>query len=231
MIQMLAHVNTPRRNGRFGCAVCIASRGDGKNGREPFHVVAFSCAVRAVCEFTVGKPFAASAVRGAVLYVSIGEGFRGERVLIGSRFACNNGALEVGILLYMNIEAVCACIDACLPGDTLPVGVDLSFAVGGGNVGIVGVDPAAHGCADVEARRGVFLSVVVFFLQALDVEIAADLHIDLFARCLRADDVGICARGHGEFFFCGNSTEGSAFSFDGRALDGEVTFVMEFLTL
>ena len=149
---MLAHVNTPRRNGRFGCAVCIASRGDGKNGREPFHVVAFSCAVRAVCEFTVGKPFAARAVRGAVLYVSIGEGSRGERVLIGSRFACNNGALEVGILLYMNIEAVCACIDACLPGDTLPVGVDLSFAVGGGNVGIVGVDPAAHGCADVEAR-------------------------------------------------------------------------------
>ena len=231
MIQILMHVNTARGNGRFGCAVCIASRGDGKNGREPFHVVAFSCAVRAVCEFTVRKPFAARAVRGAVLYVSIGEGSRGERVLIGSRFACDNSALEVGVLLYMNVEAVCACIDACLPGDALPVGVDLPFAVGGGNVGIVGVDPAAHGCADVEARRGVFLSVVVFFLQALDVEIAADLHIDLFARYLRADDVGICARGHGEFFFCGNSTEGSAFSFDGRALDGEVTFVMEFLTL
>ena len=88
-----AHVNTARCNGRLACARRIAFGGDGTNGREPFHVVAFSCAVCTACEFTVRKPFAARAVRGAVLYVSIGEGFRGERVLIGSRFACNNGAL------------------------------------------------------------------------------------------------------------------------------------------
>ena len=232
LMRVFAHVNTPRRNGRFGCACRIALGGDGKNGREPFHVVAFSCAVRAVCEFTVGKAAAACAVGGAVLYVPIGKRSRCECILIGRRLTCDDGSLEVGVLIYMNTESICACVDAYLSCGALPAGVDLPFAVGGADVGIFGIDlPAGYGCADVEARRGVLFSVVVFFLQALDVEIAADLHIDLFARCLRSDDVGICARGHGEFFFCGNSTEGSAFSVDGRALDGEVTFVMEFLTL
>ena len=101
------------------------------------------------------------------------------------------------------MEAVCARVDARLSRNALPAGVDLPFAVGGADVGIFGIDlPAGYGCADAKALRGVLFSVVVFFLQALDVEIAADLHIDLFARCLRSDDVGIRARGHGEFFFC-----------------------------
>lgn len=99
MIRVFAHVNTPRRNRRCGCAVCIASRGDGKTGREPFHVVAFSCAVCAVCEFTVGKPAAACAVGGVVLYIVIGKGSRREFVLFGRRFACDGGALEVGVLI------------------------------------------------------------------------------------------------------------------------------------
>ena len=120
----------------------------------------------------------------------------------------------------MNMEAVCARVDARLSRNALPAGVDLPFAVGGADVGIFGIDlPAGYGCADVEARRGVLFSVVVFFLQALDVEIAADLHIDLFARCLRSDDVGICARGHGEFFFCLHDGRGigRAFSDAGTA--------------
>ena len=93
------HVNTARGNGRFGCAVCIASRGDGKNGREPFHVVAFSCAVCDVCEFTVGKPAAACAVGGVVLYIVIGKGSRREFVLVGCRFAYDHGTLAVGVLI------------------------------------------------------------------------------------------------------------------------------------
>ena len=66
-----AHVNTARCNGRLACARRIAFGGDGTNGREPFHVVAFSCAACTVREFAVEKSFAARAVGGAVLYIGI----------------------------------------------------------------------------------------------------------------------------------------------------------------
>ena len=159
--------------------------GDGKDGRQPFHVVVFSCAVRAVCEFTVRKALTACAVGGAVLYAPIGKRSRCEFVLIGRCLACDHDALEVGVLLYMNMEAVSPCVDACLSCGALPCGVDPPFAVGGADVGVVGIDlPAAHGCADAKSRRGVLLSVVVFFLQALDVEVAADSHLNMLPLLL-----------------------------------------------
>ena len=104
LVRVFAHVNTARGDGSFGYARCIASRGDGKDGRQPFHVVAFSCAVRAVCEFTVRKALTACAVGGAVLYVPIGKRSRCECVLVGCRLTCNDGPLEVGVLtIYIHL--------------------------------------------------------------------------------------------------------------------------------
>ena len=39
------------------------------------------------------------AVGGAVLYIVIGKGSRREFVLVGCRFACDHGALKVGVLI------------------------------------------------------------------------------------------------------------------------------------
>ena len=70
--------------------------------------------------------YALRAVVSAVLQVAERERPSREAVLSRLRFACNDRALEVGVLLDVDIEAAFACEDAGLTSCTAVCGVDQS---------------------------------------------------------------------------------------------------------
>ena len=152
-----------------------------------------------------------------VLQIAERERPRAEAILLRSCFACNDRALEVGVLFDVDVEAAFSSEDAGLASRTAVVGVNRSSARGKAERGLgegaedfVGagrVEHLVHAPGEVEARRCVLLLVGFFFLQCLDVEIAADVRLDLFALGLASEDVRILAafqleRSRG-FHFCG----------------------------
>ena len=70
------------------------------------------------------------AVVCAVLQVAERERPRAEAILFLIRFACNDRALEVGVLFDVDVEAAFACEDAGLASRTAVVGVNRSSARG-----------------------------------------------------------------------------------------------------
>ena len=143
------------------------------------------------------------AIVRAILQIVERERPSREAVLSRLRFACDDCAFEVGVLLDIDVEAAFACEDACLLMCTAVVGFQASLAdrctdrgLGEGAEHFAGtgwVEHLVHAPREVEARRCVLLLVGFFFLQGFDREIASDVHLDLFALGLAAEDVRILA--------------------------------------
>ena len=141
-----------------------------------------------------------------------------EAVLLRFRFACDHRALEVGVLLDVDIEAAFSCEKTRLIPCAAVVGFQASLAdrctdrgLGEGAEDFVGtgrVEHLVHAPREVEARRCVLLLVGFFFLQGFDREIASDVRLDLFAFGFASEDVRILAAFQLErscgFHFCGS---------------------------
>ena len=121
---------------------------------------------------------------------------RAEAVLSRSCFACNDRALEAGVFLDVDVEAAQSCKDACLLSCASVVGEDIPLAyarIDGRLAVLLRALDTAHVPREIEACRCVLLLVGFFFLQGLDMEIAADLCRDLVALHCAAEDVCILA--------------------------------------
>ena len=131
-----------------------------------------------------------------VLQIAERECPRAEAILLRSCFACDDRALEVGVLFDVDVEAAFSSEDAGLLFCASVVGEDipLAYARTDGRLAVLlrALD-TAHVPREIEACRCVLLLVGFFFLQGLDVEIAADLGRDLVALHCAAEDVRILA--------------------------------------
>ena len=145
--------------------------------------------------------YALCAVVRTVLQIAERERPRAEAILLRSCFAGDDRALEVGVLFDVDVEAVFSCEDAGLASRTAVVGVDRSSARGKAERGL-GEFSRANIPREIEACRCVLLLVGFFFLQGLDMEIAADLCRDLVALHCAAEDVRILAAFNLQGIFC-----------------------------
>ena len=123
---ILANVDASCGNGRSRRAVRIALGRHGKAGGEAYGVVDLvllllrHLVIAAVV--VVGRPDAFRAVVRAVLQIAERERPRAEAILLLIRFACNDRALEAGVLFDVDVEAAFSGEDARLASRTAVVG-------------------------------------------------------------------------------------------------------------
>ena len=193
---IVANLNRARRNSGFRRAVRIALGRHGEAGGEAYGVVDLVLLLLAhlviAAVVVVGRPDAFRAVVRTVLQIAERERPRAEAILLRSCFAGDDRALEVGVLFDVDVEAAFSSEDAGLSSCASIVGVDRSSAREKAERGL-GEFSRANIPREIEACRCVLLLVGFFFLQGLDVEIAADLCRDLVALYCAAEDVRILA--------------------------------------
>ena len=193
---ILANLNRSRCNGRSCRAVRIALGRHGEAGGEAYGVIDLVLLLSAhlviAAVVVILGAYAFCAVVRTVLQTAERERSRTEAVLSRIRFACNDRALEVGVLFDVDIEAAFSSEDAGLASGASIVGVDRSSARRKAECGL-GEFSRANIPREIEACRCVLLLVGFLFLQGLDVEIAADLGRDLVALHCAAEDVRILA--------------------------------------
>ena len=159
-----------------------------------------------------------------ILQIAEGECAGREFVLVGRCFACDECALQIGILSDQEIKAAGSCKDARLISCALVVGGDISLAEGTADVGLSeGAGGGLYGffirprglgfChvdipGDAKTCRGILLLIGLFLLEGLDVEVPADSCGDLVSLHLAPADVRILARGEAEAAFVGNEGRG-----------------------
>ena len=159
-----------------------------------------------------------------VLQIAEGECAGGEFVLVGRCFACDECALQIGILSDQEIKAADSCKDARLISCTLVVGGDISLAEGASDIGHgeFAVDVLRVRCSqlfglsikevdiprDAKARGGILLLIGLFLLEGLDVQIPADSCRDLVSLHLAPNDVRILAGGDDDTVLCANEGRG-----------------------
>ena len=146
-----------------------------------------------------------------ILQIAEGECAGREFVLVGRCFACDECALQIGILSDQEIKAAGSCKDARLISCALVVGGDISLAEGTADVGLSEgaggglygffIRPRGLGFCHVDiprnpkARRGILLLIGFFLLEGLNIEVPADSCGDLVTLHLAPDDVRILAGG------------------------------------
>ena len=159
-----------------------------------------------------------------VLQIAEGECAGGEFVLVGRCFACDECALQIGLLSDQEIKAADSCKDARLISCTLVVGGDISLAEGTADIGLSeGAGGGLYGFfirsrglgfrhVDVprnpKARGGILLLIGLFLLEGLDVQIPADSCRDLVSLHLAPNDVRILAGGDDDTVLCANEGRG-----------------------
>ena len=111
--------------------------------------------------------YALCSVVRTVLQIAERERSRAEAVLFRLSFACNDRALEVGVLFDVDIEAAFSSEDTGLASGASIVGVDRSSARRKAECGL-GEFSRANISRELEACRCVLLLVGFFFLQDLD---------------------------------------------------------------
>ena len=123
---ILANLNRARRNSGFRRAVRIALGRHGKAGGEAYGVIDLVLLLLAhlvvAAVVVVGRPDALCAVVRFVFKVAERERPCAEAVLSCIRFACNDGALEAGVFLDVDVEAAFSGEDAGLASRTSIVG-------------------------------------------------------------------------------------------------------------
>ena len=168
---ILANLNRSPCDGRSCRAVRIALGRYGEARGEAYGVVDLvllllrHLVIAAVV--VVGRPDALCAVVRFVFKVAERERPCREAVLSRLRFACNDRALEAGVLFHIDVKAAQSCKDACLLSCASIAGVDRSSARGKAERGL-GEFSRANIPREVEARRCVLLLVGFFFLQGFD---------------------------------------------------------------
>ena len=208
---ILADVDGSLSDGRLRRAACLSLGRHGDVRGEAYGVIDLVLLLPAhlviAAVVVIFRPDAFRAVVRFVFKVAERECPRAEAVLFRLRVACDDGALEVGVLFDVDVEAAFACKDAGLTSCTAVGGVDRSSARGKAERGL-GEFSRANIPREVEARRCVLLLVGFFFLQGFDMEIAADLCRDLVALHCAAEDVRILAAFNLQGVFCGDLRRG-----------------------
>ena len=193
---ILANLNRSPCDGRSCRAVRIALGRYGEARGEAYGVVDLVLLLVAhlviAAVVVILGAYALCAVVRTVLQIAERERPRAEAVLSRLRFACNDRALEVGVLFDVDVEAVFSGEDARLASRTAVVGVNRSSARRKADRGL-GEFSRANIPREIEARRRVFLLVGFFFLQGFGVEMAAEVRLDFSAFDLASEDVHILA--------------------------------------
>ena len=129
---ILVNLNRSRCYGRSCRAVRIALGRHGKAGGEAYGVIDLVLLLVAhlviAAVVVILGAYALCAVVRIVLQIAERERSRAEAVLSRIRFACNDRALEVGVLFDVEIEAAFSSEDAGLASCASIVGVDRSSA-------------------------------------------------------------------------------------------------------
>ena len=127
---ILANVDCSRCNGRSCRAVRIALGRHGKAGGEAYGVIDLVLLLSAhlviAAVVVILGAYAFRAVVRTVLQTAERERSRAEAVFSRLRFACNDRALEVGVLLDVDVEATFSSEDTRLASGASIVGVDRS---------------------------------------------------------------------------------------------------------
>ena len=125
---ILANINRSRCNGRSCRAVRIALGRHGEAGGEAYGVIDLVLLLSAhlviAAVVVILGAYALCAVVRTVLQIAERERSRAEAVLSRIRFACNDRALEVGVLFDVDIEAAFSSEDAGLASGASIVGLD-----------------------------------------------------------------------------------------------------------
>ena len=129
---ILTNVDCSRCNGRTCRAVRIALGRHGKVGGEAYGVIDLVLLLSAhlviAAVVVIFGAYAFRTVVRTVLQIAERERSRAEAVLSRIRFACNDRALEVGVLFDVDVEATFSSEDAGLASGASIVGVDRSSA-------------------------------------------------------------------------------------------------------
>ena len=127
---ILANLNRSRCNGRSCRAVRIALGRHGKAGGEAYGVIDLVLLLSAhlviAAVVVILSAYALCAVDRTVLQIAERERPRAEAVLSRIRFACDDRALEVGVLFDVDVEAAFSSEDTRLASGASIVGVDRS---------------------------------------------------------------------------------------------------------
>ena len=182
--RILPDVDGSLCNGRRCPAACIALDGHRDIRCKAFGVIDFIFLglrhIFVVAVLMVGGTDALCTVIRFILQIAEGECAGREFVLVRCCLACDEGALQIGILPDQEIKAAGSRKDACLISCTLVVGVDRSFAEGAADVGLCKgagsylfdflirsrdlVFCCIHIPRDAKACRGVLLLVELFLI-------------------------------------------------------------------
>ncbi len=165
--------------------------------RNATRILAGRVPVRAVVRAAVAGCHAAAdaarmrVVARRVLDIAIRERARRKRVLRRVRIACDNRPLKIRVPLHTDIESTVTRLDA---------GLFIHPCIAAARIRVrVAETRAAAALADGEsAARAVLVRVGCHgVLNAGDVQVAANIRVDLPAVDIRPDDIGIAARNDG----------------------------------